>query len=265
MVSWKAYEQFKQEEDETGHKQDSFFTIMPRCVESEFHATIVFDFFDLLASVATHGRKNGLGGRKLSRLAGTWAFDIRTPKSEEPTSFADGLAAWSVASEATNHLFTAFLRNLDPTDIPEIPAPPFGRLPKPLEVIARSMPYPPKPLFKSRLVAVPMVTLTVGKLSANPMVLLRRVAKTIRFDNPPIFHSEDDFNTLYFLFSDPDAIEYKVSPESLRILNEVIQENPISTDHPLLIKDTPNQPHDIRGRRGQSFIIMHTLTRFLEM
>lgn len=253
VVSWKAYEQFKQEEDETGHKQDSFFTIMPRCVESEFHATIVFDFFDLLASVATHGRKNGLGGRKLSRLAGTWAFDIRTPKSEEPTSFADGLAAWSVASEATNHLFTAFLRNLDPTDMPEIPAPPFGRLPKPLEVIARSMPYPPKPLFKSRLVAVPMVTLTVGKLSANPMVLLRRVAKTIRFDNPPIFHSEDDFNTLYFLFSDPDAIEYKISPESLRILNEVIQENPISTDHPLLIKDTPNQPHDIRGKSWSKF------------
>lgn len=54
--------------------RDSFATFIPLSVESDARTKIIFDFFDLLAAIAAHGKSNGLGGRKLSRLAGWWAF-----------------------------------------------------------------------------------------------------------------------------------------------------------------------------------------------
>ena len=44
-------------------------------VNSDARKQIIFDFFDLIAAVAAHGKTNGLGGRKLSRYAGWWAFE----------------------------------------------------------------------------------------------------------------------------------------------------------------------------------------------
>lgn len=55
--------------------RDSFTTFIPLSVESEASTKIIFDFFDLLSAIAAHGKTNGLGGRKLSRLAGWWAFE----------------------------------------------------------------------------------------------------------------------------------------------------------------------------------------------
>ena len=57
VVSWKAYDRFKREEQDLGFRGDAFLHIIPRCVESVSHATIVFDFFDLMASIATHGQE----------------------------------------------------------------------------------------------------------------------------------------------------------------------------------------------------------------
>ena len=175
---------------------------------------------------------------------------LRPPHSKDPTSFSEGLSSWSLAAEATNHLFYAFLRALrtgpDGKPIPE-------RLPKTLNQLVEEYVYPPELLYRSRLVAVPMITLTVGRLSANPLVLLRRVAKTISFENPADFNSEDDFNTLYFLFRDSNSINYKISSESLRIIQEVINENPLVTNHPLHIKDTPKLSYDVRGKTWSKF------------
>ena len=55
--------------------RDAFSTFIPISVDSDARNKIIFDFFDLLASIAAHGKSNGLGGRKLSRYAGWWAFD----------------------------------------------------------------------------------------------------------------------------------------------------------------------------------------------
>jgi hypothetical protein len=55
--------------------RDSFATFIPLSVESDSRTKIIFDFFDLLSAIAAHGQYNGLGGRKLSRLAGWWAFE----------------------------------------------------------------------------------------------------------------------------------------------------------------------------------------------
>jgi hypothetical protein len=55
--------------------RDSFVTFIPLSVDSNARTMIIFDFFDLLSAIAAHRKSNGFGGRKLSRLAGWWAFE----------------------------------------------------------------------------------------------------------------------------------------------------------------------------------------------
>jgi hypothetical protein len=71
--------------------RDSFATFIPLSVASDYHTKIIFDFFDLLSAIAAHGKTNGLGGRKLSRLAGWWAFDHTDPGN----GFEGGYKAWT--------------------------------------------------------------------------------------------------------------------------------------------------------------------------
>lgn len=249
VVTWKVYNKFKEDEKRAGMKYDAFNTIIPRCVESPVHEDIISNFFMLLVSLAASEKRNGLNGHKLARLAGAWAFELIQPNKESPTNFGEGLSCWSIAAEACYHLFLAFLRTM-------YPLPGENRvvtLPKSLETLLLKEQYPPKPLYKSRLITVPKITLTVGRLSANPFVLLQRVSKTIQFENPEKFNSEDDFNTLYYLFSDVNEIENRMSPESKRILEEISKENTIFSDHPLKIKDTVRLPYDVRGKTWSKF------------
>lgn len=71
--------------------RDSFATFIPLSVESDSRTKIIFDFFDLLSAIAAHGKTNGLGGRKLSRLAGWWAFE----HSDAGSGFDGGYKTWA--------------------------------------------------------------------------------------------------------------------------------------------------------------------------
>ena len=71
--------------------RDSFATFIPLSVDSNARAQIIFDFFDLLSAIAAHGKTNGLGGRKLSRLAGWWAFE----HGDVGNGFEGGYKAWA--------------------------------------------------------------------------------------------------------------------------------------------------------------------------
>ena len=68
----------------------AFDTFIPLSVESEARRNIVFDFFDLLAAIAANSKTNGLSGRKLSRLAGWWAFEF----SDSTQGFDGGYNTW---------------------------------------------------------------------------------------------------------------------------------------------------------------------------
>ena len=70
--------------------RDSFATFIPLSVDSNARAQIIFDFFDLLSAIAAHGKTNGLGGRKLSRLAGWWAFE----HADVGNGFEGGYKTW---------------------------------------------------------------------------------------------------------------------------------------------------------------------------
>lgn len=69
----------------------AFDTLVPLSVESHARKTIIFDFFEVLAAIAANGKANGLGGRKLSRLAGWWAFT----HSDSGKGFKGGYRSWT--------------------------------------------------------------------------------------------------------------------------------------------------------------------------
>jgi hypothetical protein len=71
--------------------RDSFATFIPLSVDSDARTKIIFDFFDLLSAIAAHGKANGLGGRKLSRYAGWWAFEY----FDEGDGFEGGYKKWA--------------------------------------------------------------------------------------------------------------------------------------------------------------------------
>ena len=71
--------------------RDAFATFIPLSVESKAKEMIIFDFFDLMAAIAAHGKSNGMGGRKLSRLAGWWAFE----QVDMGNGFDGGYKSWS--------------------------------------------------------------------------------------------------------------------------------------------------------------------------
>jgi len=69
----------------------AFNAFIPISVDSDARKEIIFDFFDLLAAVAARGKTNGLGGRKLSRMAGWWAFE----HSDGGKGFDGGYRSWA--------------------------------------------------------------------------------------------------------------------------------------------------------------------------
>jgi len=71
--------------------RDAFATFIPLSVESDARTKIIFDFFDLMSAIAAHGKTNGMGGRKLSRLAGWWAFE----QVDAGSGFDGGYKSWS--------------------------------------------------------------------------------------------------------------------------------------------------------------------------
>ncbi|KAG8163735.1 hypothetical protein KVR01_007032 [Diaporthe batatas] len=166
VVGWDAYELFKVGEQDSNMARDSFKTFIPLSVENGARSSIIFNFFDLLAAVAAHGKMNGFGGRKLSRMAAWWAFDHR----DTGNGFDGGYKEWLKAADATSHLFFAYLRTLAPQQ--QTPGA-ISMLPMSLSKLLQETEYPPKRpvLMQSSTYKVVMIVETV---SPTPFALLRR-------------------------------------------------------------------------------------------
>ncbi|SMY24000.1 unnamed protein product [Zymoseptoria tritici ST99CH_1A5] len=167
VVTWPVYEGFRIGEKEADLARNAFNTFIPMGVDSEARRSIIFDFFDLLASVAAHGKLNGLGGRKLSRLAGWWAFE----HSDDGKGFEGGYKCWQSAADACSHLFFAYLRSLSPDTNPSMNV--IERIPRSLQALVASTEYPPEtPSMLQRSTA--RVVMVVDNVSPTPFALLRR-------------------------------------------------------------------------------------------
>ncbi|KAJ5111338.1 hypothetical protein N7532_001873 [Penicillium argentinense] len=157
VVTWEAYELFKVGEQDSDLARDAFSTFIPISVDSDARTKIINDFFDLLAAIAAHGKSNGLGGRKLSRYAGWWAFE----HTDTGGGFEASYKNWAAAADATSHLFFAYLRSLTPEVPRGVTVPGRGN---------RISPETPTLLQ----VTTTKVVMIVDTVSPTPFSLLRR-------------------------------------------------------------------------------------------
>lgn len=212
VVTWPVYEGFQVGEGESNMARNAFHTFIPIGAASEARTNIIFDFFDLLCAVAAHGKMNGLGGRKLSRLAGWWAFE----QSDDGKGFVGGYNSWTSAADASSHLFFAYLRSLSPEADPSMSV--IERIPRSLQALLASTEYPPEtPTLMQR--STPRVVMLVDSVSPTPFALLRRAKH---------FEYRDNDRTLreYQEFEDPvDAL----TEECKRVLDAISSINSSTT------------------------------------
>ncbi|KAL2865806.1 DUF1708 domain-containing protein [Aspergillus lucknowensis] len=167
VVTWEAYELFKVGEQDSQFARDAFSTFIPISVDSDARTKIIFDFFDLLTAIAAHGKSNGLGGRKLSRYAGWWAFE----HTDTGNGFEAAYKNWASAADATSHLFFAYLRSLSP-DTPRGMSG-ISTLPIALQTLVQATEYPPETPTLLQ-VSTTKVIMIVDTVSPTPFALLRR-------------------------------------------------------------------------------------------
>lgn len=208
VVRWEAYELFRQGEQDSNMARDSFATFIPLSVESDARTKIIFDFFDLLSAIAAHGKTNGLGGRKLSRLAGWWAFE----HEDTGSGFDGGYKNWTFAADATSHLFFAYLRSLSPDSVKGLNG--ISTLPSSLQRLVQETEYPPErpTLMQTRTTKVVMI---VDSVSPTPFALLRR---TNRFQ----YRDEDRALQVFSDYNDPSKA---LTDECRRVLNAISSTN----------------------------------------
>ncbi|KAF2723302.1 DUF1708-domain-containing protein, partial [Polychaeton citri CBS 116435] len=186
VVSWPVYDGFAIGERESHMARNAFDTFIPIGVESSARKNIIFDFFDLISAVAAHGKMNGLGGRKLSRLAGWWAFE----HSDNGNGFEGGYQSWSKAADATSHLFFAYLRSLSPEADASLSL--IERIPRSLQALLAQTEYPPEaPALLQR--STPRVIMLVDSVSPTPFALLRRGAHFEYRSSDRVLHSYQEF------------------------------------------------------------------------
>ncbi|TLD34070.1 hypothetical protein PspLS_01344 [Pyricularia sp. CBS 133598] len=206
VVGWDAYELFKVGEHDSDMARDSFRTFIPLSVENEARTSIIFDFFDLLAAVAAHGKMNGFGGRKLSRMASWWAFEHK----DTGNGFEGGYKLWLRAADATSHLFFAYLRSVAPQQTQAG----ISMLPMSLQKLLQETEYPPErpSLMMSTTYKVVMIVETV---SPTPFALLRRGNH---------FQYRDSDRPL-FEFSDYEDPVQALTEECCRVLKAIAAAN----------------------------------------
>ncbi|KAK5172308.1 multicopy suppressor of a budding defect [Saxophila tyrrhenica] len=208
VVGWSVYQGFQIGESESSLARNAFDEFIPLSADSTSRKNIIYDFYDLLAAVAAHGKTNGMGGRKLSRLAGWWAFD----HSDDGKGFEGGYRSWAMAADASSHLFFAYLRSLSPEANPAMSL--IERIPRSLQALLASTEYPPETPTLMQT-PTPRVVMIVDSVSPTPFALLRR-AKHFEF------RDRDQVLREYSEFEDPvDAL----TEECKRVLYAISSTN----------------------------------------
>ncbi|CAJ2499946.1 Uu.00g027990.m01.CDS01 [Anthostomella pinea] len=167
LVGWDAYELFKVGEQDSSWARNSFTTFIPLSVDNDARSDIIFDYFDLLSAMAAHGKTNGFGGRKLSRMASWWAFEHK----DTGNGFDGGYEAWMSAADATSHLFFAYLRSMTPQQ----PRSGISMLPMSLQKLLEETEYPPE-TPSLMMSSTNIVVMIVDTVSPTPFALLRRAS-----------------------------------------------------------------------------------------
>lgn len=239
VIGWKVYLEFKRREREAGYPKDAFLTIMPKCLSSSSHASIVYDFLDLLISIASNSQYNHLSGRKISKMASMWAFnsfELSTSAFYDATivkenSFLDGLEAWKSTCHGLFHLLLAFLRAMLPDTETEA-----LNLPKTLQTLLITNTYPPPENSNSAksVITIPCVQVRSTKRCSDPYELVSKARHTLRFDKRDSFLSIENYTILKNIFQrdSTSAIVSTLTEESRRVLSR-LSADPIPSEYGL--------------------------------
>ncbi|CAI2026668.1 hypothetical protein SEUBUCD650_0H02300 [Saccharomyces eubayanus] len=233
VIGWKSYMEFKFREEEKKFPQKSFLEIMPQCLASPNHASIVYDFFDLIISISSNSRVNKMSARKISKMCAIWAFNKQKPKSDVQdydfesgairssapnNSIQDGLDQWIPGLDAIFHLLLAFLRSFVPQDLES------AKLPRALKSLLFNNQYPPKEstaYTSETILTIPLVTLKTDTFSRKPWQLLERCNDLLDFTDHDAFEAREDYALLKSLFRKKNTVEgisRKMSQESRRLM-----------------------------------------------
>lgn len=254
IIGWENYLQFRRLEKEHGYPKDAFLRLMPKCVSTRAHASIVYDFLDLLVSIASYSQYNYLSGRKISKMASMWAFNSTTNSklafydatAFKENSFVSGLDSWKQTCTGLFHLFLAFLRAMVPANEDQ----PF-KGPKSLQSLLSTNSYPPLENLDSvkSVITIPCVHVRSTRRSSDPYALITKIRQNLKFDRKDEFVSVENYTILknIFLKDSTNEIVSTLTDESRRILTR-ISDNPIPSKYDLYpgwTKDGPPQDPDV--------------------
>ncbi|KAK6201682.1 uncharacterized protein RJT21DRAFT_120744 [Scheffersomyces amazonensis] len=232
IIGWDAYLEFKRKEFEAGNPKNAFLSIMPKCLSSPAHASIVYDFLDLLINITSNSQYNYLSGRKITKMASIWAFNpthklINSPfydaTSPKEFDFSEGLNSWKPSSSALFHLLLSFLRAMLPDSDTET-----LKLPKTLQSLLISNSYPPPEdddVLKS-MITIPCVSIQSTRHSKNAYELISKIRHNLTFDKKDSFHSIENFTILKNVFQrdSTSKIVESFTDESRRVLNRLTED-----------------------------------------
>ncbi|KRZ99406.1 uncharacterized protein AC631_04843 [Debaryomyces fabryi] len=240
IIGWDVYLEYKRKEKEAGYPKGAFLSIMPKCLSSPAHASIVYDFLDLLISIASNSQYNYLSGRKIAKMSSLWAFNGSTKPHQSPfydatlskeNTFIDGLEYWKPSSEALFHLLLSFLRAMLPDNETDT-----LKLPKTLQSLLITNSYPPLENTDSikSIITIPCVVIKSTKVSSNVYELLSKVRNTISFSKKDSFLSMENYTILKNIFqkSSTNEIVSSLTEESRRILTR-LNSDPIDSNYNL--------------------------------
>lgn len=219
----KACANYNPHKSDSDNALDAFSTFIPLSVDSDARTSIINDFFDLLAAIAAHGKTNGLGGRKLSRYAGWWAFE----HTDTGGGFEASYKNWAAAADATSHLFFAYLRSLTPELKRGVAG--ITSLPISLQTLVQATEYPPRTPTLLQ-VTTTKVVMIVDTVSPTPFSLLRRAKN---------FEYRDEHWNLQEFSNYEDPIK-ALTDECLRVLrciSSTNESNVSSSKHSTSLRD----------------------------
>lgn len=242
IIGWDVYLEYKRKEREAGYPKVAFLSIMPKCLSSPAHASIVYDFLDLLISLSSNSQYNYLSGRKIAKMSSIWAFN--TSKNnlvqssafydatiEKENNFVDGLNHWQESTDAIFHLLLSFLRAMLPENEMET-----LKLPKTLQSLLITNNYPPLSDTDSikSIITIPCVSVKSTKRSSNPYELISKVRHVLSFDKKDSFVSIENYTILKSIFEKQSTNEIvsSLTEESRRVLTRLAEE-PINSNYGL--------------------------------
>ncbi|GAO13470.1 hypothetical protein UVI_02016500 [Ustilaginoidea virens] len=172
--------------------RDSFKTFIPLSVDSGSRQRIIFDFFELVAAIAAHGKTNGFGGRLLPRLAAWWAFEHK----DTGTGFDGGYRSWKNPEEGLTGI---------------------TMLPRSLEKLLNETEYPPGSggAAAKLMSRTNKIVMLVDSVSPTPFALLRRAGHFQYRDSDPVLQE----------FSEHEDPVQALTEECLRVLRAISATN----------------------------------------